>query len=113
MTEEETIWPPGTNHKCVITWPRFEWVPTRSARISAGLTVLARGKLGLTVVFSYKQAFSPVLQALSLPYLGIQSPTYLRKATSTTNSVVGSGSFVLESFAPGSGSQLNRRDDYK
>jgi peptide/nickel transport system substrate-binding protein len=67
----------------------------------------------LTVIVSYKQPFSPLLQALSLPYLGIQSSTHLRAATSTTNSVVGSGPFVLDRFAPGSGSQLSRRADYK
>ena len=65
-----------------------------------------------TVVISYKQAFAPLLQGLSLPYLGIQSPTYLREAKSTTNTVVGSGPFLLESFTKGSGSRLTRRADY-
>ncbi|MGY2046851.1 ABC transporter substrate-binding protein [Methylobacterium sp. JK268] len=65
-----------------------------------------------TVVFRYRQPFAPLLQGLSLPYLGIQSPTYLRAARGTTNTVVGSGPFVLESFAPGSGSRLTRRKDY-
>ncbi|MEZ2218632.1 ABC transporter substrate-binding protein [Rhizobium sp. RCC_161_2] len=65
-----------------------------------------------TVVISYRQSFAPLLQGLSLPYLGIQSPTYLQKATSTTNTVVGSGAFVLDSFVKGSGSKLTRRADY-
>jgi peptide/nickel transport system substrate-binding protein len=65
-----------------------------------------------TVVISYKQSFAPLLQGLSLPYLGIQSPTYLREAKSTTNTVVGSGPFVLESFTKGSGSRLTKRADY-
>lgn len=65
-----------------------------------------------TVVVTYQEPFAPLLQGLSLPYLGIQSPTYLRAATSTTNTVVGSGPFVLDSFIKGSSSRLSRRADY-
>jgi peptide/nickel transport system substrate-binding protein len=65
-----------------------------------------------TLVISYGKSFAPLLQGLSLPYLGIQSPAYLQKATSTTNTVVGSGPYVLESFVKGSGSKLIRRADY-
>jgi peptide/nickel transport system substrate-binding protein len=65
-----------------------------------------------TVVITYRQPFAPLLQGLSLPYLGIQSPAYLRKAESTTNTVVGSGPFVLDAFTKGSGSRLSRRADY-
>jgi peptide/nickel transport system substrate-binding protein len=65
-----------------------------------------------TIVVSYQQPFAPLLQGLSLPYLGIQSPAYLRKAESTTNTIVGSGPFVLDSFTKGSGSHLSRRADY-
>jgi peptide/nickel transport system substrate-binding protein len=65
-----------------------------------------------TVVVTYRQPFAPLLQGLSLPYLGIQSPSYLRKAESTTNTIVGSGPFVLDAFTKGSGSRLSRRADY-
>ncbi|WP_245464025.1 ABC transporter substrate-binding protein [Rhizobium sp. NXC24] len=65
-----------------------------------------------TLVIRYRQSFAPLLQGLSLPYLGIQSPTYLQKATSTNNTVVGSGPYVLDSFVQGSGSKLSRRADY-
>ncbi|NKL44035.1 ABC transporter substrate-binding protein [Rhizobium leguminosarum bv. viciae] len=65
-----------------------------------------------TLVIHYNKSFAPLLQGLSLPYLGIQSPTYLQKATSTTNTVVGSGPYILESFVKGSGSKLTRRADY-
>ncbi|MGR9079847.1 ABC transporter substrate-binding protein (plasmid) [Rhizobium leguminosarum] len=65
-----------------------------------------------TLVIHYNKPFAPLLQGLSLPYLGIQSPTYLQKATSTTNTVVGSGPYILESFVKGSGSKLTRRADY-
>jgi peptide/nickel transport system substrate-binding protein len=65
-----------------------------------------------TVVISYQEPFAPLLQGLSLPYLGLQSPTDLRAAQSTTNTVVGSGPFVLDAFTKGSGSRLNRRADY-
>lgn len=65
-----------------------------------------------TLVIRYKQPFAPLLQGLSLPYLGIQSPTYLRSVRNTTNSVVGSGPFLLENFTKGSGSRLTRRGDY-
>jgi peptide/nickel transport system substrate-binding protein len=44
-----------------------------------------------TVVIRYKTAFAPLLQGLSLPYLGIQSPTYLKNTLNTSNTVVGSG----------------------
>ncbi|MQB41557.1 ABC transporter substrate-binding protein [Rhizobium sp. ICMP 5592] len=65
-----------------------------------------------TVVISYRQSFAPLLQGLSLPYLGIQSSAYLQKTASTTNTVVGSGAYVLDSFVKGSGSKLTRRADY-
>lgn len=66
-----------------------------------------------TVVIRYKTPFAPLLQSLSLPYLGIQSPTYLKNSPNTSNTVVGSGPFILKSFVKGSGSQLTRRDDYR
>ena len=65
-----------------------------------------------TVVFHYKTPFAPLLQGLSLPYLGIQSPTYLQKTANTSNTVVGSGPFILDSFVKGSGSKLSKRADY-
>jgi len=65
-----------------------------------------------TVVISYREPFVPLLQGLSLPYLGLQSPSYLRSAQNTTNTVVGSGPFVLEAFTRGSGSRLSKRPDY-
>ncbi len=65
-----------------------------------------------TLVIHYRQSFAPLLQGLSLPYLGIQSPTYLQKAQSTTNTVIGSGPYILENFTKGSGSKLSRRADY-
>jgi peptide/nickel transport system substrate-binding protein len=65
-----------------------------------------------TVVITYPQPFAPLLQGLSLPYLGIQSPAYLRDAKSTTTTIVGSGPFLLDAFTKGSGSRLSRRADY-
>ncbi|MCG8709874.1 ABC transporter substrate-binding protein [Brenneria sp. 4F2] len=65
-----------------------------------------------TVVISYSASFSPLLQGLSLPYLGIQSPTYLKKTPNTSNTVVGSGPFILDSYVKGSGSKLSKRADY-
>jgi len=65
-----------------------------------------------TVAIHYDSPFAPLLQGLSLPYLGIQSPTYLKKTQNTSNTVVGSGPFILKSFVKGSGSQLTRRADY-
>jgi len=66
-----------------------------------------------TVVIGYREPFAPLLQGLSLPYLGIQSPTYLQNTKSTTHTIVGSGPFVLDSFVKGSGSHLSRRADYR
>lgn len=65
-----------------------------------------------TLVIHYDLPFAPLLQGLSLPYLGIQSPTYLQNTVNTSNTVVGSGPFILKSFVKGSGSQLTRRADY-
>lgn len=65
-----------------------------------------------TVVLHYKTPFAPLLQGLSLPYLGIQSPTYLQNTANTSNTVVGSGPYILDSFVKGSGSKLSRRKDY-
>lgn len=65
-----------------------------------------------TLAIHYDAPFAPLLQGLSLPYLGIQSPTYLKNTQNTTNTVVGSGPFILKSFVKGSGSQLTRRADY-
>lgn len=65
-----------------------------------------------TVAIHYDTPFAPLLSGLSLPYLGIQSPTYLKKTQNTNNTVVGSGPFILQSFVKGSGSKLTRRADY-
>ncbi|MCG8156412.1 ABC transporter substrate-binding protein [Brenneria goodwinii] len=65
-----------------------------------------------TIVIHYSAPFAPLLQGLSLPYLGIQSPTYLKKTPNTSNTVVGSGPFILDSFVKGSGSKLSKRADY-
>ncbi|HHG8771738.1 TPA: ABC transporter substrate-binding protein [Raoultella planticola] len=66
-----------------------------------------------TVIIRYKTAFAPLLQGLSLPYLGIQSATYLKNTANTSNTVVGSGPFILDSFVKGSGSKLSKRADYR
>ncbi|RLM24511.1 ABC transporter substrate-binding protein [Brenneria alni] len=65
-----------------------------------------------TVVIHYSSPFAPLLQGLSLPYLGIQSPAYLKNTPNTSNTVVGSGPFILDSFVKGSGSKLSKRADY-
>ena len=65
-----------------------------------------------TVVIRYDESFAPLLQGLSLPYLGIQSPTYLKNTPNTSFTLVGSGPFLLDSFVKGSGSKLAKRADY-
>lgn len=65
-----------------------------------------------TVVIHYKTPFAPLLQGLSLPYLGIQSPKFLHTASNISNNIVGSGPFILNSYVKGQGSQLSRRADY-
>jgi peptide/nickel transport system substrate-binding protein len=65
-----------------------------------------------TIVLHYSSPFAALLQGLSLPYLGIQSPTYLKNTPNTSNTVVGSGPFILDSFVKGSGSKLTKRPDY-
>ncbi|WP_369309432.1 ABC transporter substrate-binding protein [Providencia rettgeri] len=65
-----------------------------------------------TVVIRYDESFAPLLQGLSLPYLGIQSPTYLKNTPNTSFTLVGSGPFLLDSFVKGSGSKLTKRADY-
>lgn len=65
-----------------------------------------------TVVIRYEESFTPLLQGLSLPYLGIQSPTYLKNTPNTSFTLVGSGPFLLDSFVKGSGSKLTKRADY-
>lgn len=65
-----------------------------------------------TVVIEYEQPFSPLLQGLSLPYLGIQSANYLKNNANTTNTIVGSGPFLLDKFVKGNGSHLTKRQDY-
>lgn len=65
-----------------------------------------------TLVIEYEEPFAPLLQGLSLPYLGIQSPTYLKNTPNTSFTLVGSGPFLLDSFVKGSGSKLTKRPDY-
>nr|WP_244960589.1 ABC transporter substrate-binding protein [Pseudoclavibacter chungangensis] len=65
-----------------------------------------------TVVIRYDESFAPLLQGLSLSYLGIQSPAFLTSGGDLSTNAVGSGPFTLESFAPGQGSKLTKRDDY-
>ncbi|SJM64233.1 ABC transporter substrate-binding protein [Gulosibacter sp. 10] len=65
-----------------------------------------------TVVLTYSEPFASLLQGLSLPYLGIQSPAFINSGEDTSSGVVGSGPFVLDSYAPGQGSVLSKREDY-
>ncbi|MCW2255623.1 peptide/nickel transport system substrate-binding protein [Providencia alcalifaciens] len=65
-----------------------------------------------TLAIEYEEPFAPLLQGLSLPYLGIQSPTYLKNTPNTSFTLVGSGPFLLDSFVKGSGSKLTKRPDY-
>ncbi|ENZ0348282.1 ABC transporter substrate-binding protein [Morganella morganii] len=65
-----------------------------------------------TVVIRYDESFAPLLQGLSLPYLGIQSSTYLKNTPNTSFTLVGSGPFLLDSFVKGNGSKLTKRADY-
>jgi peptide/nickel transport system substrate-binding protein len=65
-----------------------------------------------TLTVAYDTPFALLLQGLSLPYLGIQSPTYLKNTKDTTNTVVGSGPYTLTSFTPGTGTVLTKRKDY-
>lgn len=65
-----------------------------------------------TLVIEYEEPFASLLQGLSLPYLGIQSPTYLKNTPNTSFTLVGSGPFLLDSFVKGSGSKLTKRPDY-
>ncbi len=66
----------------------------------------------LTVKITYDTPFATLLQGLSLPYTGIESPTFLETPEASPTTLVGSGPFVLESFVPGSRTTLTRRDDY-
>ncbi len=63
-----------------------------------------------TVVIRYKSPFAPLLQGLSLPYLGIQSPTYLKRAPTPVTRWWGPGRLFLT--PKGSGSRLSKRADY-
>jgi len=66
----------------------------------------------LTVRITYDAPFATLLQGLSLPYTGIESPTFLESGDATPTTLVGSGPFVLESFVPGSRTSLVKRDDH-
>lgn len=66
----------------------------------------------LTVRMTYEAPFATLLQGLSLPYTGIESPTFLESGDASPTTLVGSGPFTLESFTPGSETSLVRRDDY-
>jgi peptide/nickel transport system substrate-binding protein len=66
----------------------------------------------LTVRISYDKPFSTLLQGLSLPYTGIESPTSLASGHASPTTVVGSGPFVLTSFVPGSKTTMTRREGY-
>ncbi|WP_159501814.1 ABC transporter substrate-binding protein [Microbacterium sp. 18062] len=67
----------------------------------------------LTATVRLAEPLTSFLQGLSLPYLGIQSPTYLEEAGSdTASSVVGSGPYVLADITPGQSWTLEKRADY-
>ncbi|WP_218672373.1 ABC transporter substrate-binding protein [Corynebacterium pacaense] len=65
-----------------------------------------------TLIIRYDTPFSPLLQGLSLPYLGIQSSAFINGGGELTNRIVGSGPFLLDSYVQGQGSKLSKRDDY-
>ncbi|MEU6714071.1 ABC transporter substrate-binding protein [Nonomuraea sp. NPDC046802] len=56
---------------------------------------------------------SPLLSALSTPYLGMQSPAALKKGPEfLARQIVGSGPFVMESFVPRQGAVYHRNPNY-
>ncbi len=66
-----------------------------------------------TATVRLAEPLTSFLQGLSLPYLGIQSPTYLEEAgEDTAGSVVGSGPYVLTDHVQGQSWTLDKRDDY-
>lgn len=66
-----------------------------------------------TALVRLSEPLTSFLQGLSLPYLGIQSPTYLTEAgADTAGSVVGSGPYVLSDFTQGQSWTLDKRADY-
>lgn len=67
----------------------------------------------LTFRLTLRTPVTSLLQGLSLAYLGIQSPTYLRaKGKDTCGSIVGSGPFVLDKAVKGQSYTLTRRTGY-
>lgn len=65
-----------------------------------------------TARITYDKPFATLLQGLSLPYTGIESPTFLKSPNASPTTLVGSGPFVLKSFVPGSKTSMVKRDDY-
>jgi peptide/nickel transport system substrate-binding protein len=68
----------------------------------------------ITVAVRFSSPYSPFLNSVSTPYLGIASPTAIETLGSDygVTSVVGSGPFRLESYVPNSEVVLVRNDDY-
>jgi peptide/nickel transport system substrate-binding protein len=64
-----------------------------------------------TIEIKLKQAFAPFLQALSTPYLGIQSPSELTAATASYKPV-GTGPFTFASWTPNQSVVLKRNPEY-
>ncbi|MGW4364120.1 ABC transporter substrate-binding protein [Nocardia takedensis] len=67
----------------------------------------------LTVKITLRTPVTSLLQGLSLAYLGIQSPTYLKaQGANTCGTIVGSGPFVLERAVKGQSYSLTKRAGY-
>src|SRR5215216_5761435 len=64
-----------------------------------------------TARVTFTEGFSPFLQALSQPFLGIESPTALA-ANAPCSAPIGSGPFVISKVEPQQGITLTKNADY-
>ncbi|MEU1730144.1 ABC transporter substrate-binding protein [Streptosporangium sp. NPDC020145] len=90
--------------------------PKTKSELAAGLITPYKGTEVIgphTVRVDLSRPHSPLLSALSTPYLGIQSPASLKLgADALARKVVGSGPFVIDAFTPRQGITYHRNPKY-
>jgi peptide/nickel transport system substrate-binding protein len=109
----------GTPFNAQAVVANIDYITAKSTQSTVALSLLgpclsATAVSQDVVTISCSKPFAPLLNQLSEPYLGIQSPTAIKKyGASLSTHLVGTGAFSLQSYVSNQKIVLVRNPDYK
>lgn len=109
----------GTPFDAQAVVANIDYITAKTTQSAVALSLLgpclsATAVSQYVVSISCTKPFAPLLSQLSEPYLGIQSPTAIKKYGSSVSShPVGTGAYSLQSYVPNAKIVLVRNPDYK